>query len=92
MRIFESKKVTVTKDVFVKMICDVCKKEIDTKKMHYDVTTGHREWGNDSIESVEHSDICSAKCLQEMVDWYLETGQETQYLEIERNVLRWIEE
>lgn len=27
------------------------------------VTTGHHDWGNDSIDSVETHDICSTECL-----------------------------
>ena len=28
--------------------CDFCKKKIVNKEKYFEVTTGHRDWGNDS--------------------------------------------
>ena len=53
-----------------KLFCDKCGKEI--KPGHYfKVTTGHEEWGNDSIDSIEDHDYCSYLCLEEALSDYL---------------------
>ena len=82
MKVYERKETTVVKDVWVKTICDVCKKE--TAERFFAVTTGHHEWGNDSEESVETKDICSVECLKQEFEEYLVAREEywTQYIEI----------
>lgn len=76
--------------------CDICGKIIPIptgdKKMrwwepefrYFEVTTGHRDWGNDSIESIEHRDICS-DCIGDFVTDYLLQGehQRSAYIDIE---------
>lgn len=68
--------------------CDVCKKEIETEKGYWEVTTGHHDWGNDSHESIEHFDVCSETCLtQKFAEYTKESGKDeynTMYFEVER--------
>lgn len=54
------------------------------KVEYYEVTTGHHDWGNDSIDSVEHYDYCPTCVLQAMDEYYEKTNgkNNTQYLEI----------
>ena len=71
--------------------CDKCGRDIpayintpgskhDDSK-YFRVTTGHNEWGNDSIESVEHQDICPG-CINKFVADYLEDGRDSAYIDI----------
>ena len=61
--------------VTVGRICDFCNKEIlpvDGKRCDYFyITTSHRDWGNDSVDSYEHYDACSAGCALGLADKYL---------------------
>lgn len=79
----EVREVTETKETVIGevMKCDVCGKIIyDSRKddgilMHnnqhwWSLTTGHNDWGNDSIDSVEQYDICSPECLKVKFDEY----------------------
>lgn len=60
--------------------CDVCGKVIyereDSKLLqnsdYWHLMTCHNSWGNDSIDSVESFDLCSAECLREMFEEYCE--------------------
>lgn len=78
----EVKEVTEIKETVVARVrkCDVCGKvirdsrdKIKTGKRtdYWKLTTGHNDWGNDSIESIESFDICSPKCLQKKFDEYI---------------------
>lgn len=68
--------------------CDICKKEIDTNKGYWELTTGHHDWGNDSEESIEHFDVCSQMCLMSKFAEYLDESDadddNTKYFEVER--------
>ena len=48
------------------------------------VTTGHRDWGHDSCDSIEHYDICP-RCINKFVADYLgnENASLSAYIEIE---------
>lgn len=72
---YETKTHTVTEKVLVKetRYCDVCKKEIATNSF-WKLTTHHNDWGNDSIESYEYFDVCSADCLREKFDEYVKNS------------------
>lgn len=61
--------------------CDKCKSKIIDN--YYDVTTGHYDWGNDSIDSIEHFEICE-KCIVEFTKKYLKDADGTEYIDIER--------
>ena len=62
--------------------CDSCNKKL--LKKYYDVRTGHHDWGNDSIDSIEHKDICE-KCINSYVANYLEDvkSSNTAYIDVE---------
>ena len=51
------------------------------------VTTGHHDWGNDSIDSVETHDICSTECLakfmQEFYSKFNKFKLSTDYIHID---------
>ena len=51
---------------------------------YYNVTTGHRDWGHDSCDSIEHYDICP-RCINKFVADYLgnENSGLSAYIEIE---------
>lgn len=69
---YETKTHIITEKVLVKetTYCDVCKREI-TANSFWKLTTHHNDWGNDSIESYEYFDICSADCLREKFNEYV---------------------
>lgn len=75
--------------------CDVCGKIIEPPSIedqykwmekpytYYAVKTGHHDWGNDSIESIEERDIC-IDCIGKFVTDYLkdENGYRSRYIDI----------
>ena len=80
-------------------ICDVCKKIVWKKNLlpdakhnysnnvgYYDITTGHHDWGNDSVDSIEHHQVCE-KCLKSFVAGYFDEANGTEYMDIQRNWL-----
>ena len=73
------------------LVCDACGKHIDITKQkrndtYYSVLSGHREWGNDSVDSIEELDACSDECLIVLVNKWVEKwkGYSTAYIEINR--------
>lgn len=90
MTIYEKKEVKTIKEVGIEIKCDICKKTIAKHgikpQYYYMVTTGHHEWGNDSIDSVQHQDICSDSCLQVAFNNYLEQVEsyDTAYFDVDR--------
>lgn len=74
--------------------CDWCEKvieapsslvdQMDDKFKYYTVTTGHYDWGYESIESVQHFDICP-DCILEFVKNYLlrDASPRSEKIEIE---------
>ena len=70
--------------------CDVCERFIEAdddwasreRRKYFKVMTGHRDWGNDSCDSIEHLDICP-NCIDKFVSDYLHDGSDTAYIEIE---------
>lgn len=95
MRLTETREVKVPKKVEVGIKCDNCEKiyktiqrEIcrmdDNERKFYRVTTGHHDWGNDSVDSVEHYDFCCYKCLHSFFEMYfLKNNSETAYMDVE---------
>lgn len=66
--------------------CDICGKVIpaawhDNAK-YYVVTTGHHDWGSESIESRETEDLCP-DCIKVRFSDFLENGSSTAYFEVE---------
>jgi hypothetical protein len=78
---YEIKTHTVTEKVCIKQtrFCDICNKEIPSKKGYWRLTTQHHDWGNDSVESIEIFDICSKKCMDKKYDEYMKKSNETEY-------------
>jgi hypothetical protein len=68
--------------------CDICKKFIPARpwrqpeSKYFRVTTGHNDWGNDSIESIEHYDICP-NCINKFMTDYISDTDGTEYMNIE---------
>lgn len=67
-------------------ICDGIVKHNSESNRYFDVMTGHRDWGNDSCESIEHQDICP-KCIAGFVSEYLSDCSDTGYINIEIEVV-----
>lgn len=84
MRKYEKKEVTVIKETLVKIVCDVCNKEIDANEEYYGIVRGHNDWGNDSVDSVECKDACSDACLQKEFNEYLEYDSDTKFIEVHK--------
>lgn len=92
MRILSSEVVTtaykVTKTV-TGIECDICKRFIKAKKYpddtekYYIVTTGHRDWGNDSCDSINMKDVCQDCIVNFTSDYLSKTHSDTAYIEIE---------
>lgn len=80
----EVREVTEVKEKVIGFVktCDVCGKVIyDTREdvpmlgahgQHWwELTTGHCDWGNDSIDSIEDFDLCSPDCLRHKLEEYI---------------------
>lgn len=85
--------------LYSKRVCDKCGKILEycynheelvntskerMKVEYYEVTTGHHDWDNDSIDSVEHHDYCPTCVLQAIYEYYEKTNGKinTNYIEI----------
>ena len=77
---------TVKKLVGIK--CDKCGKVIladngeKSSNRYFEVSTGHRDWGNDSFESVHYYDLCPS-CVTDFANEYLESAKGTAWIDIE---------
>lgn len=83
---YETLTYTKTEEVMIseKRFCDCCGAEITGS--HWEITTGHHDWGNDSCDSIEDKDACSIACLNKLFQNYCERsddGFNTEYIEIE---------
>lgn len=58
----------ISEEVATKMFCDYCKKEIKFKEKYINVTSSHSDWGNDSVDSFQSSDV-HEECLQNYLKW-----------------------
>jgi len=71
MVIKESRK--IVKSTPIKYKCDYCGKEVvydyDVTGSHtwHHFTTGHNEWSNDSVDSIESFDVCSSECYWSVI-------------------------
>ena len=84
----EYREVTEKKKVIVGCQCDVCKKDIDG--MYFDFTTGHCDWGNDSVDSIKSFDVCSVKCARLIMEDYFKRTEysRTQYCELSQSYFK----
>lgn len=65
----EIERKTIQREV-VERKCNICGKLIDPSNW-FRIITSHHDWGNDSIESVESRDSCSAACTNEFSNEYI---------------------
>ena len=76
--------------VETEIICDICCKHIGYRKGYWKVHTWHDDWGNDSIESHEHFDVCSTECLIDKFKEYCDESSSSAYntmqIEVEHTV------
>jgi hypothetical protein len=49
---------------------------------YWTLTTGHHDWGYDSVDSIEIFDLCSRDCIQKKLDEYLKDCSGTDYFEL----------
>lgn len=84
MKITERKEVTVTQieNVLIGRKCDFCGKDIlvDPRIQchnYFRITTHHSDWGNDSIESYQDYDACSADCAIQCAERYLKAAEQS---------------
>ena len=61
---------------------------IDNDADYWELTTGHHDWGRDSIDSIENFDICSEACLREKFDEYVRESSSSWYNTMYFNVER----
>ena len=87
----------VEENLVVGKICDICRKEIMPTSVSprgcslhntpfFEITTGHHDWGNDSVDSIEIKHACSPECLMKFVGKYVTrdfAGYNTDYIDIE---------
>jgi len=78
-------------------ICDICGKEFNYelgnygKKIacYYRITTGHYDWGNDSVDSVTSKDACCEECVSRFTQEWLKDEDvihsNTAYIEINKD-------
>ena len=60
------------------------RKEVPHKIDIYEVTTGHNDWGNDSVDSIDSFHSCS-DCLPDVINDYILRSKErnnTEYIDI----------
>ena len=78
---FEKRVIETSVSISKTCLCDICKTVIYEKKydtdssmgdpiQYYKVTTGHYDWGNDSVDSIKTYDICSPECMAVIIDKY----------------------
>lgn len=80
-------------------VCDICNKVVWKKNLlpdakhnysntvgYYEITIGHHDWGNDSVDSIEHHQVCE-KCLNSFVADYFGKASGTEYMDIQRQWL-----
>lgn len=84
----ETRIVTEPKDFVVerKLICDHCNQLI-LQGFYFHVTTGHHDWGNDSIDSIEGFDVheeCIQNFFKEKVECDDMTASYTGYIDVEK--------
>lgn len=75
---YEKKEWVMIEKTPVKVICDICGKEVDPNNW-FRINTHHFDWGNDSVDSIEFHDACSDKCVMEFTKGYVEDAYETEW-------------
>lgn len=79
-------------------VCDICGKEFhydpglagNKIASYYHIATGHHDWGNDSIDSVESRDACCDECLFRFIQEWLKDKDvirsNTAYIDINKDI------
>lgn len=90
---YKEEKVVVKEVATRKVYCDCCNNHIATYSDNDDklqgihsfrITTGHRDWGTDSVDSVETKVVCSNECLMKLLATYLiKEPSDSRYFDIE---------
>lgn len=89
----------VRKTVGEELYCDGCSELLGRRKVlnfgyhqhkpigYYHVTTGHHDWGNDSVDSISECDYCP-RCLYKAFNDYMSRskGDNTEYMDIEHEI------
>lgn len=57
----------------------------DTRVSYYHVTSGHNDWGNDSVDSIVYADVCPSCLVDEYSDYVDRSskGINSEYINIE---------
>ena len=88
----------VVEDISSVGVCDICGKEFNYKPWYgkdkiasyYHISTGHHDWGNDSVDSVESRDACCDECLlrftQEWLKYKYVIRSNTAYIDINKDM------
>lgn len=79
----------VTKEQMITDInCDICNRRISGK--FWRLTTSHRDWGNDSCDSIRKYDICSRDCIDKMLTNYMKEciNSYTQEFDLEQDYFK----
>jgi hypothetical protein len=68
MKVYKKEKVIVERNNIYSYKCDICQKEILSIKNNLpdgwlNFSHSHKDWGNDSIDSIEYFDVCSPECF-----------------------------
>ncbi len=58
----------VKEEIGKEMFCDFCKEKIKYKERFINIISSHNDWGNDSVDSFQSSDV-HEKCLQNYLKW-----------------------
>lgn len=88
MKIYKTTERIVKTERIVGIKCDICQKEITGK--YWQLTTHHDDWGNDSVDSYSHSDLCSRECINKALDDYINDCEDscTQCFELEQDFFK----
>lgn len=88
MKIYKTTEKMIETKTIAGIKCDICKKEITGK--YWQLTTHHDDWGNDSVDSYSHSDLCSRECINKALDNYIEDCEDsiTQCFELEQDFFK----
>jgi hypothetical protein len=75
---------TISEERTIGIVCDACAKDISGA--YLEVTTSHGDWGNDSIESIQTFDFCSAECMSPHMVAYFKNARGSEEYDVERRV------
>ena len=96
MNVNKIKLETIERKTIIDKLCEKCKKSmrvevnsflglgVHTHKAEYfDIKTSHKDWGNDSIDSVERCHLCGS-CAYEFIEEYVKSMRDGYEIEIEK--------